>query len=62
MHVCLGTKETLWDIPLSKNISVRDKLLEFHSKWYSSHLMFLTVLGKGIYIYYFSDKYFINFY
>lgn len=41
-----GTKETLWDIPNSKNISIRDKLLEFHSKWYSSHLMYLTVLGK----------------
>lgn len=55
--MCLGTKETLWDIPNSKNISVRDQLLEFHSKWYSSHLMYLTVLGKGIYIYSFSDKY-----
>ncbi|XP_050431882.1 insulin-degrading enzyme isoform X2 [Adelges cooleyi] len=41
-----GTKETLWDNPNSRNISVRDKLLEFHSKWYSSHLMFLSVLGK----------------
>ncbi|XP_025418538.1 insulin-degrading enzyme-like isoform X2 [Sipha flava] len=41
-----GTKETLWDIPNSKNISVRDKLLEFHSKLYSSHLMYLSVLGK----------------
>ncbi|KAL5238798.1 hypothetical protein ACI65C_006208 [Semiaphis heraclei] len=41
-----GTKETLWDIPNSKNISVRDQLLEFHSEWYSSHLMYLTILGK----------------
>ncbi|VVC34289.1 Hypothetical protein CINCED_3A004705 [Cinara cedri] len=41
-----GSKETLWDIPNSKNISVREQLLEFHSKWYSAHLMFLTVLGK----------------
>lgn len=46
-YMYLGTKETLWDIPNSKNISVRDQLLEFHSKWYSSHLMYLTVLGKG---------------
>jgi insulysin len=45
---CLGTKETLWNLPNSKNISVRDQLLEFHSKWYSSHLMYLTILGKGI--------------
>ncbi|XP_060867052.1 insulin-degrading enzyme isoform X2 [Metopolophium dirhodum] len=41
-----GTKETLWDLPKSKNVSVRDQLLEFHSKWYSSHLMYLTILGK----------------
>ncbi|XP_025191537.1 insulin-degrading enzyme-like [Melanaphis sacchari] len=41
-----GTKETLWDLPISRNISVRDQLLEFHSKWYSSHLMYLTILGK----------------
>ncbi|CAH1739015.1 unnamed protein product [Aphis gossypii] len=41
-----GTKETLWVLPNSKNISVRDQLLEFHSKWYSSHLMYLTILGK----------------
>lgn len=47
-NVCLGTKETLWDIPNSRNISVRDELLKFHSKWYSSHLMYLTILGKGI--------------
>ncbi|VVC46432.1 Hypothetical protein CINCED_3A022791, partial [Cinara cedri] len=45
-HFGAGTKETLWDIPNSKNISVRKQLLEFHSKWYSSHLMYLTVLGK----------------
>lgn len=41
-----GTKETLWDIPKSNNICIRDKLMEFHSKWYSSHLMHLAVLGK----------------
>jgi insulysin len=45
-HFGTGTKETLWDIPNSKNICIRDKLLEFHSKWYSSHLMHLVVLGK----------------
>lgn len=48
LYLWLGTKETLWDIPNSKNISVREQLLVFHSKWYSSHLMYLTVLGKGI--------------
>lgn len=55
-----GTKETLWDIPNSKNISIRDKLLEFHSKWYSSHLMYLTVLGKGIYRHVFIVKHYFQ--
>lgn len=56
-HLYLGTKETLWDIPNSKNISVRDKLLEFHSKFYSSHLTYLTVLGKGKRIIYYSQEF-----
>lgn len=45
--MCLGTKQTLWDIPKENKINICDKLLEFHSKWYSSHLMNLAVLGKG---------------
>jgi secreted Zn-dependent insulinase-like peptidase len=36
----------LWDIPNLKNICIRDKLLEFDSKWYSSHLMHLAELEK----------------
>ncbi len=27
---------------------VREELLKFHSKWYSSNLMTLAVLGQGI--------------
>lgn len=30
-----------------KGISVRDELLKFHNKWYSSNIMCLAVLGKG---------------
>ncbi|XP_060860075.1 insulin-degrading enzyme-like [Metopolophium dirhodum] len=41
-----GTKQTLWDIPKKKKIKICRKLLKFYSKWYSSHLMNLAVLGK----------------
>jgi len=45
----LGSKKTLWDdIPNEKYKCISEKLLEFHSKWYSSHLMYLTILGEGI--------------
>ena len=42
-----GNKKTLDTIPKEKGESVRDALLEFHKKWYSSNIMALTVLGKG---------------
>lgn len=41
-----GNKETLDSIPKSKNIDVREELLKFHQKWYSSNIMTLVVLGK----------------
>ncbi|XP_054736065.1 insulin-degrading enzyme isoform X1 [Anastrepha obliqua] len=41
-----GNKVTLHDIPKSKNIDVREELLKFHKKWYSSNIMSLAVLGK----------------
>lgn len=42
-----GNKETLDIIPKEKGISVRDALLEFHKKYYSSNIMGLSILGKG---------------
>lgn len=42
-----GNKETLKCIPKEKNINVREKLLEFHNKYYSANIMSLCVLGKG---------------
>lgn len=42
-----GNKETLDIIPKQKGINVREKLLEFHNKFYSSNIMALCVLGKG---------------
>ena len=44
-----GSIETLQIIPQQKNIDVRQELLNFHSKWYSSNIMALSVLGKGIF-------------
>lgn len=41
-----GNIETLWNIPKSKGINVRDELLKFHEKYYSSNIMGLAVLGK----------------
>lgn len=50
-NVCLynliGNKDTLDTIPKSKGINTRDELLKFHSKYYSSNIMSLAVLGKG---------------
>ena len=40
-----GTKETLKTIPESKGMKVREQLLAFHSKYYSSNIMALAVLG-----------------
>ena len=41
-----GNKETLDTIPRKEGLSVRDSLLEFHNKWYSSNIMGLAVLGR----------------
>lgn len=43
----IGNKDTLDTIPKSKGINTRDELLKFHSKYYSSNIMSLAVLGKG---------------
>lgn len=42
-----GNKETLMSLPSSRGQDVRKELLEFHSKYYSSNVMALAVLGKG---------------
>ncbi|XP_067129485.1 insulin-degrading enzyme [Centruroides vittatus] len=41
-----GNKETLDIRPKSEGINVRDELLKFHDKWYSTNIMSLVVLGK----------------
>lgn len=41
-----GNKKTLDEIPRKNGLNVRDKLLKFHSDWYSANIMALVVLGK----------------
>ena len=41
-----GNKETLLDIPTRKNIDIRNELIKFHHKWYSSNLMVVAIFGK----------------
>lgn len=41
-----GNKLTLDILPKEQGINVRDELLQFHGKWYSSNIMTLAVLGK----------------
>lgn len=43
-----GNKYTLKTRPLELGLDVREELLNFHSKYYSSNLMTLAVVGKGI--------------
>ncbi len=41
-----GNKVTLDETPKSKGIVVRNELLKFHTQWYSSDIMGLSILGK----------------
>lgn len=41
-----GNRETLDVIPKQMGINVRDRLLEFHEKYYSANIMSLCILGK----------------
>ncbi len=40
-----GNKATLDDLPKAKGMNVREELLKFHDRWYSSNIMALSVLG-----------------
>lgn len=41
-----GNLETLETIPNSKNINVRDRLLQFYDQYYSANIMKLVLLGR----------------
>lgn len=43
----LGSLETLKVVPAEKGIDIRELLMKFHSKYYSSNIMSVAVLGKG---------------
>lgn len=43
-----GNRETLDILPKEKGINVREELLKFHNTWYSSNIMALSILGKGL--------------
>jgi insulysin len=51
-HPCIkfgtGNKKTLDEDPKAKGVNVRNQLLNFHSTWYSSNIMSLAILGKGL--------------
>lgn len=42
----IGNLKTLDELPRSEGVNVRQELLKFHDKWYSSNIMGLAVLGK----------------
>ncbi|KAM7541264.1 hypothetical protein Aperf_G00000021084 [Anoplocephala perfoliata] len=41
-----GNKATLFDNLKAKSLNVRDELVKFHAKYYSSNIMAVTILGK----------------
>lgn len=43
----VGNKLTLETKPQELGVDVREELLQFHSRHYSSNIMALVVLGKG---------------
>ncbi|ORX91263.1 insulin-degrading enzyme, partial [Basidiobolus meristosporus CBS 931.73] len=45
-HFGTGNLQTLWDGPIEQGLDVRDELLKFHDRYYSSNIMKLVVLGR----------------
>lgn len=54
-----GNKMTLFDSLREKSINVRDELIKFHAKYYSSNIMALTIVAKGIYLSFFNNYNFL---
>jgi insulysin len=54
-----GNKQTLDIIPKENGINVREELLKFHDTWYSSNIMALAILGKGILFVFIVESYVI---
>lgn len=49
-----GNRNTLKTVPEEKNLNPLQEVMKFYEKWYSSNLMTLSVLGKGINLHFFS--------
>ena len=47
--ISIGNKYTLKTRPLELGVDVREELLKYHAKYYSSNLMTLAIVGKGLY-------------
>lgn len=43
-----GNKATLFDNLREKFLNIRDELVKFHAKYYSSNVMAVTILAKGV--------------
>ena len=43
----IGTYKTLYEIPKSFGINLRNELMKFYNSTYSAHIMKLSILGKG---------------
>ena len=43
-----GSKYTLKTRPQELGVDVREELLKYHAKYYSSNLMTLAIVGKGL--------------
>lgn len=41
-----GNLATLWEEPRSRGVDIREKLLQFHAKYYSANMMKLVVIGR----------------
>lgn len=46
-HFGTGNLRTLLDGPLQEGIDVREELIKFYHKYYSSSIMKLVILGRG---------------
>jgi len=47
-HFSTGNLTTLKEAPAQEGINVRDELIKFYYKHYSSNIMKLVILGKGM--------------
>jgi insulysin len=47
-HFGTGNLITLKDLPEKEGINPRDELIKFYNKYYSSNIMKLAIIGRGM--------------